>query len=45
MRGLETIESPTPWAPERRELRSDGLALRLSDHAPVQGSFSVPANG
>lgn len=44
-RGLEVAEPPTPWPPERRELRRNGLALRLSDHAPVQGSFSVPANG
>jgi endonuclease/exonuclease/phosphatase family metal-dependent hydrolase len=45
VRGLETKEPPSPWPPERRELRRDGLALRLSDHAPVQGSFGVAANG
>jgi endonuclease/exonuclease/phosphatase family metal-dependent hydrolase len=44
-RGLETIGPPARWPPERRELRRDGLALRLSDHAPVQASFKAPASG
>jgi endonuclease/exonuclease/phosphatase family metal-dependent hydrolase len=44
-RGLETIEPPTPWPAERRELRRDSLALRLSDHAPVQARFKAPASG
>ncbi len=39
VRGLETVEPPRPWPPERRELRRDGLALRLSDHAPVEAVF------
>ena len=39
-RGLETIEPPHAWPPERRELREDGLALRLSDHAPVEARFA-----
>jgi endonuclease/exonuclease/phosphatase family metal-dependent hydrolase len=39
-RGLEVVEPPTPWPPERRELRIDGRALRLSDHAPVQANFA-----
>ncbi len=34
-RGLETVEPPARWPGERREVRDDGLALRLSDHAPV----------
>jgi endonuclease/exonuclease/phosphatase family metal-dependent hydrolase len=38
-RGLEVVEPPTPWPPERRELTLDGRALRLSDHAPVQAGF------
>ncbi len=38
-RGLETVEAPRPWPPERRELRRDGLAVRLSDHAPVEAVF------
>jgi endonuclease/exonuclease/phosphatase family metal-dependent hydrolase len=40
-RGLETIEPPSAWPPERRELTLDGLALRLSDHNPVEGRFAV----
>jgi endonuclease/exonuclease/phosphatase family metal-dependent hydrolase len=44
-RGLETVEAPAPWPSERRELRRDGLALRLSDHAPVQAGFKAPASG
>jgi len=45
LRGLETIESPAAWRPERRELRRSGLALRLSDHAPVQARFNAPVSG
>jgi len=43
--GLETIDQPARWEPERREL--DVLAglehrrLRLSDHAPVEARFNV----
>ena len=44
-RGLEVIEPPTQWIPERRELQRGGLALRLSDHAPVQASFNAPTTG
>lgn len=40
VRGLEPVEPPRPWPPERRELRRDGLALRLSDHAPVEATFA-----
>jgi endonuclease/exonuclease/phosphatase family metal-dependent hydrolase len=36
VRGQEVVEPPRQWPPERRELREDGLALRLSDHAPVE---------
>jgi len=39
-RGLDTVAPPRPWPPERRELRVDGLALRLSDHAPVEARFA-----
>lgn len=42
VRGLETVDPPHPWPPERRELRHDGLALRLSDHAPVEARFATP---
>jgi endonuclease/exonuclease/phosphatase family metal-dependent hydrolase len=41
-RGLEAIEPPRQWPAERRELREDGLALRLSDHAPVEAVFHTP---
>jgi hypothetical protein len=40
-RGLDVAPPPVPWAAERRELRrADGLALRLSDHAPIEAGFS-----
>ena len=38
-RGLEVLEAPTAWPPERRELPLDGRALRLSDHDPVEARF------
>jgi endonuclease/exonuclease/phosphatase family metal-dependent hydrolase len=41
VRGLETVEPARQWGPERRELREDGLALRLSDHAPVEARFAT----
>ncbi len=40
-RGLEVLEPPTAWPPERRELPLGGRALRLSDHAPVQARFAA----
>jgi endonuclease/exonuclease/phosphatase family metal-dependent hydrolase len=40
-RGLTTLAPPQPWPPERRELSEDGLALRLSDHAPVEAGFAI----
>jgi endonuclease/exonuclease/phosphatase family metal-dependent hydrolase len=40
-RGLEVLEEPAQWPPERRELPLDGKALRLSDHAPVQARFAL----
>ena len=58
VRGLDVIEPPHLWPPERRELQEEGhpevrdvgsqashggLALRLSDHAPVEGCFATPA--
>jgi Endonuclease/Exonuclease/phosphatase family len=42
VRGLEVTEAPRLWPAERRELREDGLALRLADHAPVEASFRTP---
>ncbi len=42
-RGLEVVEPPRRWASERREVPGDdGLALRLSDHAPVEATFATP---
>jgi endonuclease/exonuclease/phosphatase family metal-dependent hydrolase len=38
-RGLEVLEPPAAWPPERRELPLDGRALRLSDHAPISARF------
>lgn len=38
-RNLEVVEPPAQWPPEKRELRLEGRALRLSDHAPVQARF------
>lgn len=43
-RGLDTIEAPTQWPPERREEPEGGLALRLSDHTPVEARFAIPAS-
>ncbi len=40
-RGLETVEPPLQWPPERRELPRDGHALRLSDHRPIEARFSL----
>ena len=43
VRGLETAEPASAWPPERREVAAGGLALRLSDHAPVTAAFRVEA--
>lgn len=41
-RGVTVVEPTAAWPPEARELRRpDGLALRLSDHAPVQARFET----
>jgi endonuclease/exonuclease/phosphatase family metal-dependent hydrolase len=42
VRGLEVLEAPHQWPAEAREIPSNGLALRLSDHAPVEALFDVP---
>lgn len=45
-RGLRTVAAPAAWPPAARELRREGLALRLSDHAPVEARFeTTPATG
>jgi endonuclease/exonuclease/phosphatase family metal-dependent hydrolase len=41
VRGLEVVEPPRAWPPEAREVRQEGLALRLSDHAPVEALFEI----
>lgn len=44
-RGLEVIEPPGQWPPERREVTdptapgADSPPIRLSDHAPVEAAF------
>lgn len=40
-RGGEVVTPPQAWPARRREVDDDGLAVRLSDHAPVQGTFEV----
>jgi endonuclease/exonuclease/phosphatase family metal-dependent hydrolase len=40
-RGLEVVDPPASWPPEAREVSADGLALRLSDHAPVGARFRM----
>jgi endonuclease/exonuclease/phosphatase family metal-dependent hydrolase len=41
-RDLEVLEPPHRLAPERRELDAgEGRRIRLSDHAPVAGTFAV----
>ncbi len=40
-RGLKTVAEPVAWPPERRELRFEERALRLSDHAPVEAKFAA----
>jgi endonuclease/exonuclease/phosphatase family metal-dependent hydrolase len=40
-RGLEVVDEPAAWPPERREvLAAGGRAIRLSDHAPVSAAFA-----
>lgn len=40
-RGLEVVNAPAAWPAERRERPHGDLRLRLSDHAPVEGSFKT----
>ena len=40
--GSTVVTPPAPWPPEARELRTEGRALRLSDHAPVHANFIAP---
>jgi endonuclease/exonuclease/phosphatase family metal-dependent hydrolase len=42
VRDLDAVEAPRRLTPEERELRgADGLAIRLSDHAPVFARFGM----
>ena len=41
VRGLDPVQPPLRWAPERREVREGARAIRLSDHAPVEARFNV----
>jgi endonuclease/exonuclease/phosphatase family metal-dependent hydrolase len=41
-RELEVTGPPRPWPAEQREIEEDGLALRLSDHTPVEARFATP---
>jgi endonuclease/exonuclease/phosphatase family metal-dependent hydrolase len=43
-RGLDIIEPPNAWPDDEREVDADGHAIRLSDHAPVQGRFGLSRN-
>jgi endonuclease/exonuclease/phosphatase family metal-dependent hydrolase len=40
-RGMTAVEAAKAWPAERRETRQDGLALRLSDHTPVEALFRI----
>ena len=40
-RGLEPIEAAREWPAAAREVREEGLAIRLSDHAPVEATFRL----
>lgn len=45
VRDLEIVDPARPWPAEARELREDHLALRLSDHAPVEITVRISAAG
>jgi endonuclease/exonuclease/phosphatase family metal-dependent hydrolase len=40
-RGLRALAPARQWPPERREVREGGLAIRLSDHAPVEARYTT----
>jgi endonuclease/exonuclease/phosphatase family metal-dependent hydrolase len=42
-RGGDLFEPARAWPPERREVAAGDLAIRLSDHAPVEAVFEFPA--
>jgi len=43
--GLDLADPPAAWPPQRREAHTAGLAIRLSDHAPVEAAFRVARRG
>ncbi|MFI5028367.1 MAG: endonuclease/exonuclease/phosphatase family protein [Solirubrobacterales bacterium] len=43
-RGMDPVSPPAAWEPERREVRDGGLAVRLSDHTPVEAVFETAAS-
>jgi endonuclease/exonuclease/phosphatase family metal-dependent hydrolase len=40
-RGTDVIRPAAAWPASRRDLPEHGLALRLSDHAPVEATFEI----
>jgi hypothetical protein len=42
-RGLSAVEPVRAWPADRRELSEAGLALRISDHAPIEAGFETAA--
>jgi endonuclease/exonuclease/phosphatase family metal-dependent hydrolase len=40
-RGLSAVEPVRAWPAEMRELSEAGLALRISDHAPIEARFET----
>jgi hypothetical protein len=42
VRGLEVIDPPRRLSPEAREITAEGRAIRLSDHAILEGAFGSP---
>jgi endonuclease/exonuclease/phosphatase family metal-dependent hydrolase len=40
-RGLAPLEPPHEWPAERREVIEGGLAIRLSDHSPIEAAFAL----
>ena len=40
-RDLAPVSPVRQWPPQQREVADGGLALRLSDHAPVEGCFAT----
>jgi Endonuclease/Exonuclease/phosphatase family len=38
---LEVAEPAAAWPPGRREAHREGLAIRLSDHAPIEATFAA----